>query len=292
MDDMFSSMLGNYSCKTPEDCKNALKEILQELTLFALSKSDFYQKAAFYGGTALRIFYGLDRFSEDLDFSLKKPSETFSLGKYMPLIQEELAAFGFKVEVQEKKKSKGTAVQSGFVKGNTIIQMLRVFPDFQTKWLHRDEVVKVKLEVDTDPPDGASYEQEYSLLPVPHAIQLYDKPSLFAGKLHAVLCRKWKSRSKGRDFYDYVWYLSTNTPLNLRHLQKRMEQTGDWPCGEPLTLGTLKKLLDERFRAVDFEGAKQDVLPFIRDPEKLALWSPDFFCAATERYLRETAEKT
>lgn len=285
INDMLSSMMERYNCQTPEDYKNALKEILQELTLFALSKSNFYQKAAFYGGTALRIFYGLDRFSEDLDFSLKKPSEQFSLEKYIPLIQNELEAYGFKLEVQEKTKSKNTAVQSGFVKGNTIIQMIRVFPDFPVKWLHRDEVVKVKFEIDTDPPEGASYEQKFSLLPVPYAVTLYDKPSLFAGKMHAVLCRKWKSRSKGRDFYDYVWYLTTNTTLNIRHLQKRMEQTKDLESGKELTLDELKSLLEERFRSIDFESAKQDVLPFIRDTEKLSLWSSDFFCAITEQYL-------
>lgn len=285
IDDTFSSMMEKYHCETPEDYKNALKELLQELTLFSLSKSDFFQKAAFYGGTALRIFYGLDRFSENLDFSLKKSSKQFSLAKYIPLVQNELEAYGFKLEVQEKTKSKNTAVQSGFVKGNTIIQMLNVFPDFQTKWLHRDEVVKVKFEIDTDPPEGASYEQKFSLLPVPHAVVLYDKPSLFAGKMHAVLCRKWKNRSKGRDFYDYVWYLTTGTPINIRHLQKRMEQTGDWESRDELTLDKLKNLLRERFCSIDFEAAKLDVLPFIRDTEKLALWSSDFFCAITEQYL-------
>lgn len=287
MDDMLSSMLEKYDCKTPEDYKNALKELLQELTLFALSKSDFYQKAAFYGGTALRIFYGLDRFSEDLDFSLKKPSDSFSLKKFMPLIQSELGAYGFRIEVYEKKKSRTSAVQSGFVKGNTIVQMLHVFPDFPIQWLHRDEVVKVKFEIDTDPPAGAAYEQKFSLLPVPYAVMLYDKPSLFAGKMHAVLCRKWKHRNKGRDVYDYVWYLSTGTAVNIPHLQKRMEQTGDWGGEDVLTIDTLKHLLYERFHSMDFEAAKQDVLPFIHDTAKLSLWSADFFCAITDQFLRE-----
>lgn len=291
MHDLVSQMLERYSCQTSDDYRNALKEILQELTLFALSRSDFFQHAAFYGGTALRIFYGLDRFSEDLDFSLKAPAADFDLHKYLPLIESEINAQGFQVEVVGKEKSLQTAVQSAFVKGNTIIQLVHFIPDMPHIGLHRDEKVRVKFEVDTNPPEGAGYEQKFSLQPIPYAVTLYDKPSLFAGKIHAVLCRKWKNRNKGRDFYDYVWYLQNRTPVNLLHLQRRLEQTGNWPEGETLTRDHLKELLRKRFSDIDFEAAKQDVLPFIRHPESLSLWSADFFTGITEQYLSAETKK-
>jgi hypothetical protein len=147
-----------------------------------------------------------------------------------------------------------------------------------------NEILKIKFEVDTNPPELATFENKYRLLPSPFAVKLYDKASLFAGKLHALLCRGWKNRVKGRDFYDFVWYVSQNTSVNLPHLQKRMEQTGHWNSTEILTTAKLKTLLKERFHAVDFNEAKRDVQPFIADSSKLALWSTDFFSALTDEW--------
>ena len=282
MTSVIQSMLQRYECKNTEDYKNALKEIIQEVALCGLARGDFFKEAAFYGGTALRIFYGLDRFSEDMDFSLCNPDPAFSLSKYFTFLEEELAAAGFLLTVEQKTKTKESAVQSAFIKGETLIQLLKIVPSQPlVAGLQSGEQIKIKFEIDTNPPPLASYETKYALLPIPYAVKMYDEASLFAGKLHAVLCRAWKNRVKGRDFYDLVWYLSRGTKPNLPHLQKRLEQSKKWNPGETLTLPVLKELLCERFKEIDFEAAKKDVRPFIQDERKLDLWSAEFFTAIT-----------
>ena len=280
MTSAIKSMLERYDCKSSEDYKNALKEIIQEVALCGLSRGNFFKHAAFYGGTALRIFYDLDRFSEDMDFSLCAPNNDFTLSSYFSFLEEELAAAGFSLTVEQKTKTKESAVQSAFIKGETIIQLLKIVPNEPViAGVQSGEQIKIKFEIDTNPPDFATFETKYALLPIPFAVKMYDESSLFAGKLHAVLCRAWKNRVKGRDFYDLVWYLSRKTKPNLPHLQKRLEQSGKWNSEETLTLPDLKKMLCERFREIDFEEAKKDVRPFIKDERKLELWSTDFFTA-------------
>lgn len=276
-------MLEAYHCTTAEEYRNALKEIVQAIALCGLSRGQFFQKAAFYGGTALRIFYGLDRFSEDMDFSLIEPDPAFQIDEYFPYVKNELGASGFEMAVGRKEKKLPGAVQSAFIKGNTWVQIIRVLPAQQISGIHKDEVMKIKFEIDTDPPAGAVCERKYGLQPMPYSVRLYSLPSLFAGKLHAVLCRNWRQRVKGRDFYDYVWYLSRQTPVNIEHLQKRLEQTGNWEPDRKLTAEQLREMLKERFSHIDFEEAKRDVLPFIREPQKLELWSEEFFDSITEQ---------
>ena len=288
MKSVIQTMLERYECKNTEDYKNALKEIIQEVALCGLARGDFFKEAAFYGGTALRIFYGLDRFSEDMDFSLCAPDEDFSLSKYFPFLEEELAAAGFSLDVEEKEKSKESAIQSAFIKGETQIQLLRIVPtEPVVAGVQRGEQIKIKFEIDTNPPALATFETRYALLPIPFAVKMYDEPSLVTGKLHAVLCRAWKNRIKGRDFYDLVWYLSRGTKPNLPHLQKRLEQSGRWNPKETLTIQTLKDMLCERFKEIDFEAAKKDVRPFIQDERKLDLWSPEFFTAIVKNMKSE-----
>ena len=286
MTSAIKSMLEQYECKNSEDYKNALKEIIQEVALCGLSRGNFFKHAAFYGGTALRIFYGLDRFSEDMDFSLCAPDNSFSLSKYFSFLEEELSAAGFSLSIEQKTKSKESAVQSAFIKGETIIQLLKIVPNEPViAGVQSGEQIKIKFEIDTNPPDLATFETKYALLPIPFAVKMYDEPSLFAGKLHAVLCRAWKNRVKGRDFYDLVWYLSRKTKPNLPHLQKRLEQSGKWDSEEKLTLQLLKEMLCDRFKEIDFEDAKKDVRPFIKDESKLELWSADFFTAIVSSFL-------
>jgi Uncharacterized conserved protein len=285
MASVIDSMLAKYDCKNVSDYRNALKEIVQEVALCGLSRGGFFDKVAFYGGTALRIFYGLDRFSEDMDFSLIKPDEEFELSRYFGVLEEELNSVGLEMTVEGKTKLLGSPVQSAFLKGNTLRHLLKIVPTKHTPLpIPNNEILKIKFEVDTNPPELAVYENKYRLLPSPFMVRLYDKPSLFAGKLHALLCRGWKNRVKGRDFYDFVWYISQNTGVNLPHLQKRMEQTGHWKSAETLTFAKLKELLNERFNSVDFDEAKRDVRPFIADGDKLSLWSKEFFCAITEEW--------
>ena len=280
-------MIEKYACKNTAEYKNALKEVIQEVALCGLSRGGFFKKAAFYVGTALRIFYGFDRFSEDMDFSLLSKDESFVIDSYFSYLREELLANGFELTVERKEKSVESAVQSAFIKGGTLTHLLKIMPTSEKILGVADtELIKIKFEIDTNPPEGATFEIKYALLPVPYAVQMYDEGSLFAGKIHAVLCRSWKNRVKGRDFYDYLWYLGRGTKVNLVHLQKRLEQTGKWNPSESLTLERLKALLLERFETVNFESAKQDVLPFISDTSKFALWQKEFFCAVTNSNLK------
>ena len=273
-----------YQPQTAEAYRNALKEIVQEIALYGMSKSGFFQEGAFYGGTALRIFYGLHRFSEDMDFSLVHPNPSFALSDYLPAVEEELSAVGLKMRVEQKNKTKVTDIQSAFIKGGTLIQIISIqqTDEVLIPGIHKQEQLKIKLEVDTNPPPGAGFELRYALRPVPYAVRLYDKPSLFAGKIHAVLCRNWARRIKGRDLYDYVWYLSHDTPVNLFHLQKRLEQSDRWDSSKQLALQDTKDMLKERFSQLDFEAAKKDVIPFLSDASELDLWNAGFFQAITE----------
>lgn len=260
------SMMERYQPQNAEAYRNALKEIVQEIALYGMSKSGFFQEGAFYGGTALRIFYGLHRFSEDMDFSLVHPNPSFALSDYLPTVEEELSAVGLKMRVEQKNKTKVTDIQSAFIKGGTLIQIISIqqTDEVLIPGIHKQEQLKIKLEVDTNPPPGAGFELRYALRPVPYVVRLYDKPSLFAGKIHAVLCRNWARRIKGRDLYDYVWYLSQDTPVNLFHLQKRLEQSDRWDSSKQLALQDTKDMLKERFSQLDFEAAKKDVIPFCR----------------------------
>ena len=278
------SMMERYQPQTAEAYRNALKEIVQEIALYGMSKSGFFQEGAFYGGTALRIFYGLHRFSEDMDFSLVHPNPSFALSDYLPAVEEELSAVGLKMRVEQKNKTKVTDIQSAFIKGGTLIQIISIqqTDEVLIPGIHKQEQLKIKLEVDTNPPPGAGFELRYALRPVPYVVRLYDKPSLFAGKIHAVLCRNWMRRIKGRDLYDYVWYLSHDTPVNLFHLQKRLEQSDRWDSSKQLALQDTKNMLKERFSQLDFEAAKKDVIPFLSDASELDLWNAGFFQAITE----------
>ena len=280
-------MLKKYETTTIEEKKNALKEIVQEIALLGLFRGNFYTKAAFYGGTALRIFYGLDRFSEDLDFSLYEPDSNFDLNRYLKFIETELGAYGFEMKAEQKKKTNDSEIMSAFIKGNTVTNMLKITPDkFNRLPINRNEQLKIKLEVDINPPKYGEYEVKYLLNPIPFSVKLFSESSLFAGKLHALLCRAWKTRVKGRDLYDYVWYLSKSAPLNLKHLEARMQQSGHLKENINLTKELLSSMLQERFSEIDYSQAKQDVIPFIKDSEKLQLWSEEFFQNITDVYLK------
>ncbi len=257
--------------------RNALKEVVQEVALCGLSRAGFFKSTAFYGGTALRIFYGLDRFSEDLDFSLIAPDPSFDLKAYFPILESEIRATGLNFTVEEKVKSAESNIRSAFLKGNTKEHILSFFQGQDSSALHLGEIIRIKFEVDIDPPAHAAFESKYRLLPSPYEVRLYDLPSLFAGKIHAVLCRAWKNRVKGRDLYDYVFYLAKGAAVNLKHLKARLVDSGFIGEDFQLDQGSLIGLLNERFASIDYEQAKQDVLPFIKDKSKLNLWSSAFF---------------
>lgn len=280
---VIEQMLKPYEAQTLYDKENAIKEVVQEIVLCGLSRAGFFQPAAFYGGTALRIFYGLDRFSEDLDFSLKAPDANFDLAAYLPTLEKEVRSYGLNFKIESKDKSVDSAVKSAFLKGNTKEHILMFYADERlAPSIAASKLIKVKFEVDTNPPAFATFERKYRLLPIPYEINLYDMPSLFTGKIHAVICRSWKTRVKGRDLYDYVFYLSSGTSVNLRHLGARLAQSDFIEADKTISLDDVKNMLHTRFEQIDFELAKQDVLPFIRNPDALALWSADFFKGITE----------
>lgn len=282
MDSILAQMLKKYNANNVNDQKNAVKEIMQEIVLCGLSRAGFFKKAAFYGGTALRIFYGLDRFSEDLDFSLMLADPGFQLADYFPILEKEVASFGLHVSVSEKEKSKESGIKSAFLKANTKEHILLFYADSAASGIAGNEQIKIKFEVDILPPEGASFEHKFRLLPAPYEITLYDMPSLFAGKLHAVICRAWKSRIKGRDLYDFIFYLSHGATVNLTHLKARLVESDVWNAEEELAVNDVKKILAERFDTIDYEQAKDDVRPFIKDTASLELWSADFFKQITE----------
>ena len=278
------TMLSAYNCKTTRDYENALKEIIQEIALLGLWRTNFYEHAAFYGGTALRILYGLPRFSEDLDFSLLKAEPDFLLAPYLKAIQTELGSFGFEVRVEEREKRVETQVESAFIKAGTKEHLLRIQAAAAlARHIQVNQNLTVKLEVDTDPPEDFQTEVKFQLQPMPYSIKVFQPSSLFAGKVHAILQRQWKGRVKGRDYYDLIWYVGRGFAVDLKHLEARLRQSGAWREGRVLTHDELIQLLTQQFAKVDFELAKNDIRPFIKDQAEIALWSPEFFLQLLSR---------
>jgi len=276
-------MLKSYQVENLYDQKNAMKEIMQEIVLCGLSRSGFFKRAAFYGGTALRIFYGLDRFSEDLDFSLETADAGFDLSAYFPVLENEVRSFGLNMTIAAKEKTKDSDIRSAFLKGNTKEHLLLFYADERIAGsVTRNETVKIKLEVDVSPPAYATFEHKYRLLPAPFEVNLYDMPSLFAGKIHAVICRAWRSRIKGRDLFDYVFYLQRGASVNLKHLRERLIASQYITAKEAFGISELKGILTERFKSVDYSQAKQDAVPFVHDPSALNVWCAEFFKQITQ----------
>lgn len=283
MKTILEQMVESYQPKNNEEKRNVVKEVMQEITLCALSKAGFFDVAAFYGGTALRIFYGLDRFSEDLDFSLMTKNQDFDLSTYVPTLKLLVQSFGLNVDVEIKHKTLDSAIQSAFLKGDTIEQFLLFYPNDLVTGINKNEKVKIKFEIDTMPAGLATYETKYRLLPMPYSIKLYDEASLFSGKIHAVIFRSWKSRVKGRDLYDYVFYLTRNTRFNLEHLREKLMESHIISQEDKFDVDFVKTLLIVRFDEIDFNDAKKDVLPFIKDTSVLDIWSKEFFIAITSQ---------
>ena len=281
MNSIIENMLSKYDIKNKVDETNAMKEIIQEIVLCGLSRGKFFDVAAFYGGTALRIFYGLNRFSEDLDFALLKPDKEFDLSKYFSFIEKEVKSYGLNLTITTKPKTKESNITSAFLKGDTKEHILKFFPNENMKNVTSLKDIKIKFEVDINPPRGAEYEFRYKLLPSPHQIRLYDEASLFAGKIHAILCRSWNNRVKGRDLYDYIFYLSKNTRVNIELVKQKLIESNVAEIDDSFDIAKLKNMLIEKFKQINYVEAKEDILPFIEDIDSLNLWSEDFFVEIT-----------
>lgn len=283
MNPAIASMLERYERHSSDDHVNALREILQEIALCGLWRAKFFEHAAFYGGTALRVLYGLDRFSEDMDFSLLTSGDDFDLVPYCGAVEEELGAWGFPATVRVKRKTARSAVESAFLRANTRQLLLTIEAGEIASAIHGRLELKVKLEVDTHPPPGFSTETKFLLQPIPFSVKAYDPPSLFAGKMHAVLCRGWGTRVKGRDWYDLVWYVGRGTALDLAHLEARMRQSGHYVEDAALDERTFRSMLERRIASLDVAAAKFDVERFLVDRATVRLWSPEFFRSVAQR---------
>ncbi len=284
MYEAIARMLAKYDLGTRDSATHALREILQEAALLGLWRARFFEHAAFYGGTALRILHGLDRFSEDLDFTLLHPTPDFALTSYLSSLTSELEALGFIVSTEIKLKTKQSAIQSAFLKADT--RMLLIAISAQQSIINAvvsNQVLKIRLEIDTRPPGHFETESRFLFQPIPFSVRSCSLPDLFAGKMHAVLCREWKTRVKGRDWYDFVWFAGNHPELRLRHLEERMRQSGHLDAGAQLTKDSFRDLLSARIDRLNVDSARSEALPFLRNPESVAVWSREFFHAAADR---------
>jgi len=271
-------MLAQYNPQNNLERGNAIREIIQEVALSGLSRGGFFKKAAFYGGSCLRIFYGLNRFSEDLDFALTEKDPEFILADYFDALSREFLSYGIDVNIESKEKAFSNPVQSAFLKGNTQILMMSFFPrSDDAKKIVSNQKIKIKFEIDTDNPPGGTTEYKYRLLPSPYEVQVFNEPTLFAGKIHAILCREYNHHVKGRDYYDYLFYAGRNTAVNIRYLENKLKNTGKIGNDTVLTVDLLKRMLEEKFQSTDYQSAKEDVAVFISDTDSLMFWKPELF---------------
>ena len=261
---IFDEMVAAYNPQNAEQRLNAQHQVMQQIVLAGLQKGGFFEHAAFYGGTCLRIFHGLPRFSEDMDFSLTEKNPAILLEHYFGAIQDVFALTGKDVVITKKEKLNFGRVESAFLKEDTSAYDIA----FRT-----EKTIKVKIELDTNPPLLFDTEQKLLLKPYSLMVRCFTLPDLFAGKMHALVYRNWKTRIKGRDWYDFEWYIRNNVPLNFAHLQERIREFN----GQELSKEEFMQLLRERLSTADIHQVKQDVLPFVDRPLELDIWSNDYF---------------
>jgi predicted nucleotidyltransferase component of viral defense system len=273
---MIKEWLEEYQPKNHLEAEQALREIMQEIALAGLQRGGFFEKAAFYGGTALRVFYGLERFSEDMDFSLLETIPGFSLEPYLNAIVREFNALGMQVSITEKKKNIQTNIDSAFLKSDTVWKELVLQDMVSQAGIGMRPTIKIKIEVDTEPPPGFETEEKLLLKPFSFYVKCFTAPDLFAGKMHALLFRKWKQRVKGRDWYDMEWYIKKGIPLHLDHFLVRAQDSGDW-TKEAISKEEFIQLLENKIATVSFDGIREDIIRFIRDDKVLDIWSAQYF---------------
>ena len=271
MKSLFDQMVEQHKAKTDERGRqNALYEVMQQVVLAGLARGGFFKEAAFYGGTCLRIFHGLKRYSEDMDFSLLQKNPDFKLENYFQAIIDEARVVGREVSITRKEKKNFDKVESAFLKDNTDVYNLA----FQT-----EKTLKIKIEVDTLPPLEFQTEQKLLVQPTSFMTRCFALPDLYAGKMHALVFRQWKNRIKGRDWYDFEWYIRNGVPLDFKHLQIRAKEFN----GIDLTIEEFQNLLRERLSSGDIQSVKADVEPFIINKQELDIWSNDYFLLLADR---------
>jgi predicted nucleotidyltransferase component of viral defense system len=274
---MIKEWLASYDPQGRTEATAALREIMQQVALAGLSRTTFYEKAAFYGGTALRIFHGLDRFSEDLDFSLLASDPNFSFTPYADAIIGEFKSQGMDVSIREKDKHLPNNIESAFLKSETIWKELvleGIIPEQGV--MQQPPGIKIKLEVDKEPPMGFETEEKLLLQPFSFYVKCLSLPYLFAGKMHALLFRKWKDNVKGRDWYDMEWYIRNGTKMSLPHFLERAINSGDWDK-RTITEKEFRTLLTKKIDSVNMGRVKADISRFIKDQSRLDIWAPQYF---------------
>lgn len=264
MNEIYQNMLSAYDLSTDQSKRNATFEVNQQIILAGLYQGGFFEKAAFYGGTCLRIFHGLNRFSEDMDFSLLNKDESFDFSQYFQPIIDEFDAIGRRVDIQKKDKKNFGKVESAFLKDTTDVYDI----SFQT-----EKSIKIKIEVDTNPPLHFSTEQKLLIEPRSFMTRCFTLPDLFAGKMHALVYRAWKNRVKGRDWYDFEWYIRNRIPLDFKHLQERIKEFNGCKKSKEEFIADL----EQRLRSADIKQVKVDVMPFIKNPKDMTIWSNEYF---------------
>jgi len=261
-----------YHCRSQQEEENALREISQEVALAALSRGDFFKKAAFQGGTCLRIFYGLERFSEDIDFILKNGDQGFSFEPYIKNMAMEFRSYGYRLEVLDRSKAKDI-VKKCFLKDDSLGKVLNLT---HLKGMTNMRKIKIKLEVDTNPPAGSGFENKFLDFPFPFSVALQDMPSLFAGKSHALLCREY---TKGRDWYDFVWYISHQVKVNWEFLASAINQQGPWK-GQNLKVDRDWYMTEmvKKIEEIDWEAIREEMLRFLTPSamKGLDVWGKEF----------------
>ena len=236
------------------------REYLQARILESLQNHGVFLRWAFLGGTALRFLYGIPRFSEDLDFSLITRGEKAGFRAALDVAKQALVREGYHLEIKVSDKK---TVASALVRFPGLPYELGLSP-------HVTQTLAVRVELDTNPPAGAVLEttivRRHVLLNLCH----YDKASLLAGKLHAVLSRPW---AKGRDLYDLAWYLAERSwpGPNLILLNAALAQTG-W-TGPFITEANWRRQIWQRVEALDWDRARDDVRPFLEREHDLAFVS-------------------
>ncbi len=271
MKSLFDQMVEQHMALTDERGRqNAHYEVMQQVVLAGLARGGFFKEAAFYGGTCLRIFHGLKRYSEDMDFSLLQKNPDFKLENYFQAIIDEARVVGREVSITRKEKKNFGKVESAFLKDNTDVYNL----SFQT-----EKTLKIKIEVDTLPPLEFQTEQKLLVQPTSFMTRCFTLPDLYAGKMHALVFRQWKNRIKGRDWYDFEWYIRNGVPLDFKHLQIRAKEFN----GIDLTIEEFQNLLRERLSSGDIQSVKADVEPFIINKQELDIWSNDYFLQLADR---------
>lgn len=263
--------LNLYQLNSANEEQDALKEILQEIVLYSLSNTDFFQQALFLGGTSLRILYQLPRFSEDLDFQLNSPNENFKWEKYFKKITQACELFGVEPEVIDRSKVSSN-VKKMFVKDNSIGKLLELKFHHHTR-----QKLRIKLEIDINPPQGSQKEANYLTFPAAHSVISVDKATNFAGKCHALLCRKYV---KGRDWFDFLWYVDNKVQINWDYLKNSLQQNGQWQNQNIIVNKQwLHNELKLKILSLDWNAVREDVSRFILNASEnfLDAWDKDLF---------------